>query len=45
MGKKDIVWSKEAKEAFQKLKWCLQRLPTLESPNEGEVLTIYLSAS
>ncbi|XP_071689090.1 uncharacterized protein [Rutidosis leptorrhynchoides] len=45
LGKKKIVWNKEAERAFVEMKKYIAKLPTLTSPEEGDTLFIYLVAS
>ncbi|KAD4586584.1 hypothetical protein E3N88_24185 [Mikania micrantha] len=42
---KEFQWTVEADQAFQALKKCLEELPALTAPRQGEVLQLYLSAS
>ncbi|KAD0423211.1 hypothetical protein E3N88_44289 [Mikania micrantha] len=42
---KEFQWTAEADQAFQALKKCLEELPALTAPHQGEVLQLYLSAS
>nr|GEX55184.1 putative reverse transcriptase domain, ribonuclease H-like domain protein [Tanacetum cinerariifolium] len=38
-------WMKEVDEAFQRMKECLESLPTMVIPTKGETLTMYLTTS
>ncbi|GJT78209.1 reverse transcriptase domain-containing protein [Tanacetum coccineum] len=40
---KMVQWMKEADEAFQRMKECLESLPTMVIPKKGETLTMYLA--
>ncbi|GJU49577.1 hypothetical protein Tco_1219132 [Tanacetum coccineum] len=40
---KMVQWMKEADEAFQRMKECLESLPTMVIPTKGETLTMYLA--
>jgi hypothetical protein len=40
-----IEWGAEQQKAFESLKSCLQELPTLSSPERGQPLIIYVSAT
>nr|GEZ88340.1 reverse transcriptase domain-containing protein [Tanacetum cinerariifolium] len=41
---KMVQWTTEANEAFQRMKECLESLPTMVIPTKGETLTLYLAA-
>jgi hypothetical protein len=43
--RKTFVWSEECEKAFGQLKRCLVNLPLLSSPEEGEILYLYLAVS
>ncbi|XP_022027412.1 uncharacterized protein LOC110928683 [Helianthus annuus] len=45
MKKSQFQWTPEAESAFHEMKDCLIKLPTLTTPNKGEPLVLYLSAS
>ncbi|XP_076942475.1 uncharacterized protein LOC143612353 [Bidens hawaiensis] len=45
LKKAHFKWTPEAEQAFLEVKKCLMELPTLTAPQEGEPLTLYLSAS
>ncbi|XP_076915799.1 uncharacterized protein LOC143575267 [Bidens hawaiensis] len=45
LKKAQFRWTPEAEQAFQEVKKCLTKLPTLTAPHAGEPLTLYLSAS
>nr|GEV02151.1 hypothetical protein [Tanacetum cinerariifolium] len=40
-----VQWTKEADEAFSRMKGCLESLPTMVIPTKGETLTMYLTTS
>ncbi|GJU87906.1 putative nucleotidyltransferase, ribonuclease H [Tanacetum coccineum] len=42
---KMVQWTKEADKAFQRMKECLESLPTMVIPTKGETLTMYLATS
>ncbi|GJR04612.1 hypothetical protein Tco_0527596 [Tanacetum coccineum] len=42
---KMVQWTKEADEAFRRMKECLESLPTMVIPTKGETLTMYLATS
>ncbi|GJR50991.1 reverse transcriptase domain-containing protein [Tanacetum coccineum] len=42
---KMIQWTKEADEAFRRMRECLESLPTMVIPTKGETLTMYLATS
>ncbi|GJY54159.1 reverse transcriptase domain-containing protein [Tanacetum coccineum] len=42
---KMVQWTKEADEAFRRMKECLESLPTMVIPIKGETLTMYLATS
>ncbi|GJZ97111.1 reverse transcriptase domain-containing protein [Tanacetum coccineum] len=44
-SEKMLQWKTEANEAFQRIKECLDSLPTMVVPTKGETLTVYLAAS
>ncbi|GJS75687.1 reverse transcriptase domain-containing protein [Tanacetum coccineum] len=44
-SEKMVQWTTEANEAFQRIKECLDSLPTMVVPTKGETLTVYLAAS
>nr|GEX70535.1 reverse transcriptase domain-containing protein [Tanacetum cinerariifolium] len=45
MSEKMVQWTKEADKAFQRMKECLESLPTMVLPTKGETLTMYLATS
>jgi hypothetical protein len=44
-GSVKIEWGAEQNKAFESLKSYLEKLPTLSSPEEGEPLILYVSAT
>ncbi|GJY02103.1 reverse transcriptase domain-containing protein [Tanacetum coccineum] len=42
---KMVQWTKEADEAFRRMKECLESLPTMVIPTKGETLIMYLATS
>ncbi|GKB84308.1 reverse transcriptase domain-containing protein [Tanacetum coccineum] len=42
---KMVQWTKEADEAFRRMKECLESLPMMVIPTKGETLTMYLATS
>nr|GEX75198.1 reverse transcriptase domain-containing protein [Tanacetum cinerariifolium] len=45
MSGKMVQWTKEADEAFQRMKECLESLTTMVIPTKGETLPMYLATS
>ncbi|GJZ73290.1 reverse transcriptase domain-containing protein [Tanacetum coccineum] len=44
-SEKMVQWTKEADEAFRRMKECLESLPVMVIPTKGETLTMYLATS
>ncbi|GJS67290.1 reverse transcriptase domain-containing protein [Tanacetum coccineum] len=44
-SRKMVQWTKEADEAFWRMKECLESLPTMDITTKGETLTMYLTTS
>ncbi|GJX65548.1 reverse transcriptase domain-containing protein [Tanacetum coccineum] len=44
-SRKMVQWTKEADEAFRRMKECLESLPTMVIPTKGETLIMYLTTS
>jgi hypothetical protein len=44
-GSAKIVWDAEQQKAFESLKSYVKKLPTLSSPEKGQPLILYVSAS